>query len=241
MLLKSKFKFMRLTLLGLMCLLFYCGMLYFDLFNKFSLDNIFYNAELLLTIKEQYLVTVLIIFILTYCIFVIFCLPGNLFMKLIAGFLFGPILGSIVSVITYTASSVLAITIIHWLFATTLQRQFRETIIIIKQKTNFDSLTNLISLRFMPLIPFWLYNIVMSITGVNRKKFAIATLIGTLPISIVLAIIGDSLHKVNKIDARNIQKLLYSPELLLPFFMLSILFFSPNIIKYIKKKKIKNK
>ena len=73
-------------------------------------------------------------------------------------------------------------------------------------------------------------NIIMSLTGVSRKKFMLATTIATTPVSIALAIMGNSLHQINAINTKNLNDILYSPNFILPFFIVPSLLSSHSLI-----------
>ena len=237
MLLHAKFNWTRLIIFTLIAIILYMIAAYFDLATYVSVDCLINHTAKLSLFREKHTVMIILAYIVIYSLTVICCIPGSFIMKVIAGFLFGIFGGSVLSIITYTIASFLNVTIIRWVFAPLLQRHFGETILAIKQKANFDSLLNLIALRFMVFIPFWLYNITVAISGISRKKFVVATFIGTAPISIVLAIIGNSFRNLATVDVEHINEIIYSPQFILPFIVLGILCLLPGIIDRFRKNK----
>src|SRR3546814_9128581 len=59
-----------------------------------------------------------------------------------------------------------------------------------------DALSYLLVLRLIPLFPFWLVNLVPAFLGVSLKVFALGTLIGIIPGSLVYASVGNGLGAI---------------------------------------------
>jgi hypothetical protein len=56
-----------------------------------------------------------------------------------------------------------------------------------------DAFHYLLVLRLVPLFPFWLVNLVPAFFGMSLRSYALATLIGIAPASIVFASLGSGL------------------------------------------------
>src|SRR3546814_11678061 len=60
-----------------------------------------------------------------------------------------------------------------------------------------DALSYLLVLRLIPLFPFWLVNLVPAFLGVSLKVFALGTLIGIIPGSLVYASVGNEIGRAH--------------------------------------------
>src|SRR3546814_4387816 len=80
-----------------------------------------------------------------------------------------------------------------------------------------DALSYLLVLRLIPLFPFWLVNLVPAFLGVSLKVFALGTLIGIIPGSLVYASVGNGLGAIFAAgQTDSIKHAIYKPEVLLP-------------------------
>src|SRR3546814_20984717 len=90
-----------------------------------------------------------------------------------------------------------------------------------------NALSYLLVLRLIPLLPFWRGNLVPAFLGVSLKVFALGTLIGIIPGSLVSASVGNGLGAIFAAGhTDSITHAIYKPEVLLPIaglFLLSLL------------------
>jgi len=134
------------------------------------------------------------IFMLIYMVGTIFFVPGSP-LTLLGGLLFGPVRGTIYTVIGASIGASLA-----FLFSRFLGKDFVDKILKNKFKkleeydeklVNNGFLTTLF-LRLVPLFPFNGLNFALGLTKMKFKDFALATLIGIIPGSFILASIGGA-------------------------------------------------
>jgi uncharacterized membrane protein YdjX (TVP38/TMEM64 family) len=94
-----------------------------------------------------------------------------------------------------------------------------------------DAFHYLLVLRLVPLFPFWLVNLVPAFFGMSLRSYALATLIGIAPASIVFASLGSGLGSL--LDAGQTPDLgiLFTPRLLLPILGLALLALTPVVYR----------
>jgi len=90
----------------------------------------------------------------------------------------------------------------------------------------------LLTLRFIPLFPFFLVNILAGLTRVPLATFAWTTVVGILPGSFVYIYTGRQLGIIEKPGD------IFSWPMILAFVLLGLLVLSPVLIRKLMKKKV---
>jgi uncharacterized membrane protein YdjX (TVP38/TMEM64 family) len=100
-----------------------------------------------------------------------------------------------------------------------------------------NALSYLLVLRLMPLIPFWLVNLVPAFLGVPLRIFVLGTLVGIIPGTLIFASVGNGLGAVLDTGRQPDAGILFEPEILLPLIGLSVLALIPMVYRRLKGKK----
>lgn len=135
-------------------------------------------------------------FILLFCAFYIlvtqFPIPRT-FLTLASGILFGPIVGSIVALGSTTLSAVISLVIVRRLLGDWMApRLTHPAVSRINTRLEHRGWLAITSLRMIAAVPFSILNYVAALTSVPVLSFAVATLIGSAPGTIVTAVLGDA-------------------------------------------------
>ena len=126
--------------------------------------------------------------------------PGSVFLTILAGFLFGWLLGGAVAATCATIGAVLVFLIARTSFGDVLVRKAGPRLQSLASGFHQDAFSYLLFLRLLPIMPFWLTNLAAALFGVRLRPFAIATAIGILPATFTFAVAGAGLDSV--IDAQ---------------------------------------
>ena len=86
-----------------------------------------------------------------------------------------------------------------------------------------DGFFYLLTIRLIPVLPFWLVNLAPALVGMPFGAFAAATAIGIIPGTAVFAGIGAGLGDVLAAGGRPDLGVLLAPEILLPLLGLAAL------------------
>jgi uncharacterized membrane protein YdjX (TVP38/TMEM64 family) len=162
-------------------------------------------------------------FMLAYTAMVAFSLPGGAVMSLAGGFLFGPWLGTALIVPAATAGACLLFLGARHALGRTLAARGGATLARISAALRRDGFWYLLSLRLLPVVPFWLANLAPALAGMPLRAFALATAIGIVPGSAVYAGIGAGLGAVLARGEQPDLGLILSPPILLPLIGLAAL------------------
>lgn len=189
-----------------------------------------YRDQLLAFTTQHYFPTVAI-FILIYIVAVALSIPGATILTLTAGFLFG-FFGVIYVNIGASVGAILAFLAARYLIGDWIQKRYGEKLASFNNEIAENGYNYLLTLRFIPLFPFFLINIFAGLTRVPLATFAWTTMVGILPGSFVYIYTGRQLGIIDKPGD------ILSWQIILAFVLLGLLVLSPVLIKKIMKKKI---
>lgn len=135
-------------------------------------------------------------FVLLFCGFYIlvtqFPIPRTI-LTLASGVLFGPVLGSVVALGSTTISAVISLLIVRKLLGGWMEPRLNHPAVErINTRLQHRGWLAITSLRMIAAIPFSILNYVAALTSVPVLSFAVATLVGSAPGTLVSVILGDS-------------------------------------------------
>lgn len=203
---------------------------YFDLGGYLSLEAVKANRDGLLAFTDTHSVTAVALFITGYCLLVAVSLPGAVLMTLAGGFLFGSLLGTIYVNLGATSGATLAFLAARYLLRDWVEARFGSRIGAIQEGFSKNAFSYLMTLRLIPLFPFFLVNLVSGLTRVSLATYVTATAIGIIPGSFVYAYAGRQLGTINSL------KEIASPNVLLAFTLLGLLTLVPAVYRKLARK-----
>lgn len=198
---------------------------YFDLQQYLSLDALKANRDRLLAFTEANYATAVFSFIVSYCLVTGLSLPGAAILTLAGGFLFGSVLGTVYVNVGATTGATLAFLAARYLLRDWVEQKFGDRLGPIQQGFAKNAFSYLMTLRLIPLFPFFLVNMVSGLTRVNLGTYVVATALGIIPGSFVYAYAGRQLGTINSL------KEIASPNVLLAFTLLGLLALVPVIYR----------
>ena len=198
---------------------------YFDLKQYLSLGALKANRDSLLAYTEAHYTRSVMLFILFYCLQTAFSLPGAAIFTLASGLLFGSFLGTLYTNIAATSGATLAFLAARYLLRDWVEQKFGDRLGPIQEGFAKNAFSYLITLRLVPLFPFFLVNLVSGLTRVQLGTFIAATSIGIIPGSFVYAYAGRQLGTLNSLSD------IASPRVLLAFTLLGLLALVPIVYR----------
>lgn len=198
---------------------------YFDLGKYLSLEAVKANRDALLAFTEANYATAVSLFIVAYCLVVALSVPGAAIMTLAGGFLFGSALGTVYVNVAATTGATLVFLAARYLLRDWVEAKFGRRIGMIQEGFSKNAFSYLMTLRLIPLFPFFLVNLVSGLTRVRLATYVAATAIGIIPGSFVYAYAGRQLGMINSL------KEIASPNVLLAFTLLGLLALVPILYR----------
>ncbi|MGB7244322.1 MAG: TVP38/TMEM64 family protein [Sulfitobacter sp.] len=198
------------------------------------------NREALIAFRDTNLLLSAVAFVAGYILIVGFSLPGALIATLTGGFLFGTVLGSLLSVTGATIGAIfIFLAARHGLGEKLVARMDASEGTVRKIKNGIDEnqWSMLFLIRLIPIVPFFMANLVPALLSVPLYRFAISTFLGIIPGSLVYSSVGAGLGAVfEKGEVPNFG-LIFEPQILVPILGLCALALLPMVIKAVTGKK----
>jgi len=158
-----------------------------------------------------------------YVAVVALSLPGGAVMTLAGGFLFGPWLGTGLTVIGATAGACLLFLAARSALAPLVAARAKPLLDRVRPGLERDGFLYLLSLRLIPAVPFWLANLAPALVGMRFLPYAAATFAGIIPGTAVYAGIGAGLGDALAGPGQPDLSAIVSPGILLPLLGLAAL------------------
>lgn len=198
---------------------------YFDLGRFLSLNALKENRDHLLAFTEANYATAVGLFVLAYIAVTGLSLPGAVILTLAGGFLFGSVFGTVFVNIGATTGATLAFLAARYLLRDWVEQKFGSRLGSIQAGFSKNAFNYLMTLRLIPLFPFFLVNMVSGLTRMSLGTYVTATAIGIIPGSFVFAYAGRQLGSINSLQE------IASPNVLLAFTLLGLLAMVPILYK----------
>ncbi|MGH7043526.1 MAG: TVP38/TMEM64 family protein [Acetobacteraceae bacterium] len=166
-------------------------------------------------------------FVGLYALVVAFSIPEAALVTVTAGLLFGPWFGGGLAIVGATFGAVLLFLVARTALAGFVARRAQALLGRIRPGLERDGFSYLLALRLLPIVPFWLVNLGAALCGMRLFPYAVATLIGIIPTTLVFAWIGAGLGEVLAAGGRPDLSLIFSPMVLGPLLALAALSLAP--------------
>ena len=161
-------------------------------------------------------------YLLVYVLVAALSLPGATVLTLAGGAVFGLLQGTLLVSLGSTLGATAACLLARTLLREPVRRRFGQRLGPIEAGVRRDGAAYLLSLRLVPVVPFFLVNLLMGLTPMPLRSFAVVSQLGMLPATLVYVNAGTQLAQLTSLSG------LLSPALLASFALLGLL---PWIVK----------
>lgn len=204
---------------------------YFDLGRFLSLTALKDNRDHLLAFTEANSVEAAALFVLCYIAVTGLSLPGAVILTLAGGFLFGSVFGTLLVNLGATSGATLAFLAARYMLRDWVEQRFGKWLEPLQQGFAKNAFSYLVTLRLIPLFPFFAVNLVSGLTRMNVGSYVAATALGIIPGSFVYAYAGRQLGTINSLSE------IASPNVIAAFVLLGLLALVPIAYKKFMVKK----
>jgi uncharacterized membrane protein YdjX (TVP38/TMEM64 family) len=198
-----------------------------------TFENLQTQKDILHSFVEGNFLLAVIIFILIYAVSVAFSIPGATILTLAGGLVFGTIPGAIFVNVGATAGAIGVFIFARYLLGAKLQEKYAEKLAKFNRELEINGYSYLLTLRFIPLFPFWMINLFAGLTKIPLRTYAWTTALGILPGSLVYTYTGNQLNTINSL------KDIFSWNILMAFVLLGLLALFPTFLNHLKRRKNK--
>ena len=199
--------------------------LYFDLGRFLSLESLKANRDQLLAFTGANYTAAVGLFILLYIAVTGLSLPGATILTLAGGFVFGAVPATLYVNIGATTGATLAFLAARYVLRDWVEQKFGKWLEPLQQGFAKNAFSYLLTLRLIPLFPFFVVNLVSGLTRVSVGTYVAATAFGIIPGSFVYAYAGRQLGTINSL------KEIASPQVLGAFVLLGAFALAPILYK----------
>ena len=204
----------------------------FDLDEFASLQHLQEHHQKLAEFVAAHYLQAVLGYLALYVLFVALSLPGAIWLTVAAGFLFGAVIGSILSVVAATAGATLLFLATKTSLGDCLHAHAGPWLAKVERGFADNQWSYLLMMRLFPAIPFFIANLVPAFLGVPLSVFVITTFIGIIPATVIFATIGAGLDSVLQASADSLM----TPQVKGALVALAVLAAVPIVVKFMRRR-----
>lgn len=209
----------------------------FTLRDVLSFETLSQHREALIAYRDTHYLWAVLVFMAVYVAIVSFSLPGATVATLTGGFLFGTFPGVLFNVGAATTGAVVIFLAARWGLGDRLAARMdasKGRVKAIKQGIDENQWSMLFLIRLVPLVPFFVANLVPALVGVSLWRFALSTFFGIIPGGLVYTSVGAGLGEVFARGETPDLGVIFEPHILWPIVGLCALAALPMVIKAVR-------
>jgi uncharacterized membrane protein YdjX (TVP38/TMEM64 family) len=210
----------------------------FLLRDQLSFQALADNREALLAFRDANYALTVMAFAGAYVVIVAFSLPGAAIATLTGGFLFGLFAGVPLNAGAATIGATLIFLAAKHGLGDRLAARVDASggaVKKIKDGLREDETSYLFVMRLVPVVPFFVANLIPALIGVGTAKYVVTTFLGILPGSIVYTWVGAGLGEVFARGETPDLGIIFQPMILGPILGLAALALLPILLKRLRK------
>jgi uncharacterized membrane protein YdjX (TVP38/TMEM64 family) len=169
----------------------------------------------------------LLVYLGVYTAVVVACIPGPGALSTAGGFLFGTFIGGLAALAACTLGSIIVFLACRTAFGSWATEKAGPVVQRIERGFSSNAFSYLLTLRLIPVMPFFATNVAAGLSRVRLSALVGATLLGTSPICFILAGLGSGLGRLFDSGARIDASLLEQPQIILPLAGLALMSAAP--------------
>lgn len=170
-------------------------------------------------------------FIFIHTVSVILIIPVSTILILIAGFLFPLSLAVAYTCFSETLGAIVFFFIMRTAFFQFISHKKKAYFLHLRKSFYRYEISYLLFLRFSHILPFWLINLLSAVFRVKTYTFIWTTFVGVLPLTIVLAQVGDSLSIFFRDETNFSFAAIFTTKIKLSLLVLAFLALLPILLK----------
>lgn len=213
---------------------------FFTLGDYLNFETLRENRAALLDFRDANFVGLAAAFVAVYFVIVAFSLPGAAVASVTGGFLFGLGLGTAFNVAAASLGAVVIFLAARWGLGQTLAARMDASegrLRRLRQGLREHEISVLFLIRLVPVVPFFVANLLPALVGVRFANFAWTTVLGIIPGALVYTWVGVGLGEVFDRGESPDLSLLWEPQVIGPILGLCALAALPILVKTLRGRK----
>jgi len=203
-----------------------------------SLEAVRENRAALVAFVDRRELLAALAYALAYAVLIALSVPVGAVATITAGFLFGVVYGTLVTVVGASAGAIAIFLIAKTSVGDEMAKRAGPALRRMEDGFRENAFNYLLVLRLVPLFPFWLVNLAPAFLGVGLRSYALATVIGIIPGTLVFAGVGNGLGAVLDAGGEPDLHVIFRPEILLPIIGLAALSLVPVFYRRLKRRPV---
>ena len=205
--------------------------------DELSFETLARHREDLLAFRDAHYLWAVLGFLTCYVAIVALSLPGGTVATLAGGFLFGLFPGMLYNVAGAGTGAVLVFLAARTGFGEALAQKLETAggkAARLQTALRNNEWSVLFMMRLVPLVPFFIANLIPAFVGTSLYRFAVSTFIGIIPGALVFTSVGSGLGEVFARGEAPDLGIIFTPPVLLPLLGLAALAALPMVMRAIK-------
>ncbi|WP_397400811.1 TVP38/TMEM64 family protein [Phenylobacterium sp.] len=197
-----------------------------------NLEALQANEAALRAFVDQQLPLALLTFVVVYALATAVSLPGATILTLAGGYLFGIWIGGAATVAGATIGAVLVFYAVKTSFGQVLRDKAEASggrLKSVIDGVQAGAFGYILTLRLIPLAPFWLVNVAAALAHAPLRAYAVATFIGIMPATFIYSGIGAGIGELLARGETPDLGVIFSPTVLGPLVALGLLTLATTI------------
>jgi len=195
--------------------------------DKLTLENIQNNGAKLTDFSNAHYVLSVLAYIVIYIAVTAFSVPGATILTLTGGFLYSTLIGAVYVNIGATSGAILAFLFARHIAGHSIQEKYGDKLARFNEELDRNGAGYLLTLRLVPIFPFFLINLFAGLTRIRLHTFAWTTSLGIIPGSLVYAYAGRQLGTIRSTGD------IFTPKVLAVFILLALFALMPVALRKI--------
>jgi pyruvate/2-oxoglutarate dehydrogenase complex dihydrolipoamide dehydrogenase (E3) component/uncharacterized membrane protein YdjX (TVP38/TMEM64 family) len=206
----------------------------FDLQQYVSLPDLKSRRDALASYADSRPILMIGGYFAAYVVMAALSLPGATVLTIAGGAIFGLLTGTVVVSFASSIGATLAFLAARFLFRDSVQRRFKERLERLNEGVARDGAFYLLSLRLVPVFPFFVINLAAALTPLRTWTFYWVSQLGMLPATVVYVNAGTQLAQVSSAGD------ILSPSLLGALVLLALLpLFARGAMNWLKGRRVR--
>lgn len=224
--------------LPLVLILLGAGLGFVFLRDRLGFEALAENREALLAWRDAHPLLTPALFSLAYALIVAFSVPGAIWVTLTGGFLFSLLPGVLYNVTGATLGALALFLAVRAGLGARLRARIDASDGAVRRLSDgirANEVPVLLSMRLIPVVPFFVANLLPAFLGVSALRFFWTTALGIIPGGLVYTWVGAGLGEVFARGERPDLSVIFEPYILGPILGLAALSLLPVLLKRMRR------